>query len=113
MNDEPAISRLRKSVIAQKSASLAEPDDPKLVPLYDLLHQLDEFVTQVVFAALQGQQVPVEFPAQAELDDALSISQSFSDPLVERALRQYVRYHAKLDEMLQLATQVMQDNTQG
>ena len=113
MNDETALSKLRKMIISQKTATLIEPESSELAPLYSLLHQYDEFVARAVFLTLQGQHPQLDFPAQADLEKALAASKNLSSPQAERSLRQFERYNEKLDEMLSLAGQVINDHTQG
>jgi hypothetical protein len=110
MTDETPQVRLRKAIVSQKSASLPEPALPQLAQAYEILRQYDEYVTQAVFAALQGRPAEAEFLRREELDRSLASDQELPAE-GERFLRQYLRYREKLDEMASLARMVIEERS--
>ena len=109
MNDESAISQLRKTIISQKTAAISDPEIPQLSTAYQLLHDYDEFVTQTVFSVLQGQRPDLTFKEKDRLSAEMLLAEK--GPVDNaRYVRQFQNYRIKLDEMLSLATQVAAQN---
>jgi hypothetical protein len=107
---ETPIGRLRKAVIGQKTASLPEPPkDPSLQPLYDLLYEYDQYITQMVINVLQGNLESEDYSQRGQIDLLMSDSVNSLNPMTKRELDLYKNYLLRLDTMLISAKVVVQD----
>jgi hypothetical protein len=109
---ETPLGRLRKAVIAQKTASLPDPpQNPLLQPIYDLLYEYDQFTTESVISVLEGKSADVDFPKRKEFDKLTSELENTLNPMTKRDLGLYNNYLDRLDKMMVLVEAVISNRT--
>lgn len=110
MEDTPLV-RLRKAVIEQKKVFLPlEAEEPGLSALHQAVATYDQFVSQVVIAALQSSPVTVD---AAQLQSAKStVDHLLADPTIQANHRAefYRSYASRLERMLALAQAVQSES---
>ncbi|MDR3574934.1 MAG: hypothetical protein P4L50_13810 [Anaerolineaceae bacterium] len=106
------VGRLRKAVIAQKTAALPDsPGNPFLQPIYDLLYDYDQFTTQTVISVLQGNIGIEDYALRKQIDELASKIDGSSDPMTKRELGLYNNYLSRLDNMMVLVKAVVSDRS--
>lgn len=99
---DSTLDRLRKAVIAQKTALLpAEAASPELQELHQALSAYDRHVSQMVIALLQGRLEAQAYPGAETL--AKELDKAAQNSPNRRAVEQYRRYKERLDDMQELA----------
>ena len=106
------IGRLRKAVIAQKTAALPDPpEDSVLQPIYDLLYDYDQYTTLTVINVLQGNVEAEKYAQRNKIDKLASELDNTPNPLTKRELDLYSNYLRRLDNMMVLVKAVVSDRT--
>ena len=107
---ETAIARLRKAVIAQKTASLPDPPKDRLLqPFYDQLFEYDQYITQTVINILQGASDAKDYTHREQIDKLKGELENPLNPATKRELDLYNNYLLRLDKMMVLVKAVISE----
>jgi len=109
---EPAINRLKKAVISQKTHEFPGKDvpDEEVQAARVRLENYDRLVSSLVIQAMQGGWIDI-YPDQKDPDLNIELSalyQNKPEPL-KPIVAAYRRYKEQLDSMLDLAIQVSKE----
>jgi hypothetical protein len=109
---EPAINRLRKALIAQKQTFISEPEaDSQLANVFEAIREYDIFVSQIVFRVLQGSGAAQQYPERARIDELFKTLPDLLTPIELRSFEKYKTYLEKLDHLLSLTQEVIQERS--
>lgn len=107
---ETSLDQLRKTIIAQKTASLPEVSgDPQLNDLRRRIAAYDQCVSQNVIAVLQGAQEIIVCPDREHIERIMDDLRQEVPDARKRTLDQFHNYLKRLDTMQDLATQVIRE----